>query len=323
MKKFGLLVTALFVFAGGFHEVSAQENTSGKNLIGNPGLRLSYSIDADDIPESVVRKFELFAGPVKGGQGTLTQWFCLSAEKENKQSFSVWILARAYPATSLDIAQKNILRYLFSNNQSGAIEFMDQNNGTPVLPDTGAWKHLLPRTENGKSPFTSFEKRLKYLGHEYSLVDNHAHSEFPSLPKEIITIELTPDLLIGVPHNSKVKDETRRYDESDYEYIELTKDNYAEMIEHGINVFNVNSEQAKWIEMENVYYWGIGGDSITYPEHLYRSNYIGPAMFFDEPMVHTRDQILKPKFKADPTLRKRVTPEMFFEEFKHEFHEFL
>ncbi len=87
-----------------------------------------------------------------------------------------------------------------------------------------------------------------------------------------------------------------------------------------MNVFNVNAEQVKWIETENVYYWGIGGKDVLYPECLYTSNYVGPAIFFDEPMVHTRDQALRPKFKEDPSLRKTITPQLFFEEFKHEYH---
>jgi len=92
------------------------------------------------------------------------------------------------------------------------------------------------------------------------------------------------------------------------------------MIEHGINVFNVNSEQLKWIEKEDVYYWGIGGEDISYPESLYRSNYLGQALFIDEPMVHTRDHALRPKFKTDPSLRLSINPQLFFEEFKKEYH---
>ncbi len=87
-----------------------------------------------------------------------------------------------------------------------------------------------------------------------------------------------------------------------------------------MNVFNVNVSQVKWIETENVYYWGVGGKDIIYPECLYKSNYVGPAIFFDEPMVHTRDHALRPKFKKDPSIRKTITPQLFFEEFKHEYH---
>ena len=189
-----------------------------------------------------------------------------------------------------------------------------------MLPNTGAWKHLLPRSENGNDPIQTLERKVDYLGHEY-ILDSHEQSKIPSIPKESTTIRLTPDLLIGVPHNSKVKDETRRYDESDYEYVELTRENYSEMIEHGINVVRVNDKQVQWIEEENVYYWGIGGEAVLYPQCLYQSNYMGPVIFFDEPMVGTRDHVIKPGFQKDPGLRKTITPQKFLEEFKKVYHE--
>ena len=287
--------------------------------IGKPGLYLKYSVKADDLPESVVRKIELTLGSIEVKNGIPYQWIKLSAEKGNKQMFSIWLLSLNYPSENYKTAEGSIFRYIISDNNSNSIEFTDQVTGNSVLPNTGAWKFLLPRSPNGESPFYSIENKVNYLGHEYKL-DKHRQTNIPSPPKESMAIKLTPNLLIGVPHNKKVKDETRRYDESDYEYIELTKDNYFEMIENGINVFNVNTEQVNWIENENVYYWGISGEDISYPEDLYRSNYIGPAIFFDEPMVHTRDHALRPKFKKDPSLRKTITPQIFFEEFKHEYH---
>ncbi|NIO21075.1 MAG: hypothetical protein GTN76_10135, partial [Candidatus Aenigmarchaeota archaeon] len=60
------------------------------------------------------------------------------------------------------------------------------------------------------------------------------------LPDDIKTIELLPDVLIGVPHNTKQKDQTRRYDDSDYELIRLTKKDYDEMIESGMNCLRVD-----------------------------------------------------------------------------------
>jgi hypothetical protein len=320
MKTFTALIIVIFAFAGTSHEISAKETDGREYPIGDPSLKLTYSTKANDVPGSVVRKFELALGPVLEHKGTPAQWLQLSAEKENKQTFSVWILASSYPSASFQNAQDDTFQYILSRTDSNPIEFVEQTHGTAVLPNTGAWKHLLPRSENGGDPFASSEKTVKYLGHVYSL-DRREQSALISIPKDIVVIELTPDLLIGVPHNSKVKSETRRYDESDYDYVELTKKNYLEMIENGINVLRVNTEQVKWIETENVYYWGIGGENISYPEHLYRSNYLGPAIFFDEPMVHTREFVLKPRFEEDPTLRKSITPEVFFEEFKQEYHE--
>ncbi len=319
MKKITALVFIILTFAGAGKLANAIEIIDQQYPIGNPGLTLTYSSKVNELPGSVVRKLELTVGAVEKENGIPYQWLQLNAEKENRQTFSVWILASGYPSGSLEIAQENISRYILSKIDSKPIEFTHQNPGNSVLPNTGAWKYLLPRSENGKEPIKSLERKVKYLGHEYKL-DSREQSNIPSTPKETITINLAPDLLIGVPHNQKVKNETRRYDESDYEYVELTRENYSEMIENGMNCFNVNAEQVKWIENENIFYWGIGGEDVSYPECLYRSNYIGPAIFFDEPMVHTRDHALRPKFKADPSLRKTITPQLFFEEFKKEYH---
>lgn len=55
---------------------------------------------------------------------------------------------------------------------------------------------------------------------------------------------------------------------------------------------------------------------VLYPECLYTSNYVGPVIFFDEPMVGTRDHVIRPMFKEDPALRKTITPQFYLEEFK-------
>jgi len=288
--------------------------------LGKPGLTLSYSSKVHELPGSVVREFELSLGGVETINGIQNQWLQMHAVKENRQAFTLWILTSGYPSELLEIAQENISRYILSGIDSNPIEFTNQNYGNSVLPNTGAWKYLLPRSENGNDPITLLERKVSYLGHAYEL-ESHEQSDIPSAPKETTTIRLTPDLLIGVPHNSKVIDETRRYDESDYEYVELTRENYSEMIENGINVFRVNDKQVQWIEEENVYYWGIGGEALSYPRCLYQSNYMGPVIFFDEPMVGTRDHVIKPGFEKDPGLRKTITPQKFLEEFKKVYHE--
>jgi hypothetical protein len=319
MKKAIVLIVAILAFAGTSQMVNAKEIIDQQYPIGKPGLKLTYSSKVHELPGSVVRKLEITVGTVEEENGVPYQWLQLTAEKENRQTFSIWILASAYPSESLEIAQENISRYFLSKRDSNPIEFRNQNSGTSVLPNTGAWKHLLPRPEKGNNPIEPREKIVKYLGHEYKL-DSRNQSNIPTAPNGTVIIRLTPDLLIGVPHNTKIKDETRKWDDSDYEYIQLTKDNYSEMIEAGINCFRVDSEQAKWIETEDVYYWGIGGEDVSYPECLYRSNYIGAAIFFDEPMVGARDYVIRPKLKKDPMFRKSITPQKAFEEFKKVYH---
>jgi hypothetical protein len=320
VKKTAILIVLLSVILSIPHGARAEDESAREYPIGTPGVLLTYKLEASDIPESVVRQFELRVGPVEERQGTSVQWIQLNAEKENKQKYAVWFLCSAYPSAALKEAENVTVRYLVSAGKSSPVEFIDEDLETPILPNTGAWQYLLPRTDEGDSPLSDPTTATRYLGHKY-VPEHGPGSALPVVPEDVRKISLRPDLLIGVPHNAKVKNETRRWDESDYEYVALTRDNYSEMIAHGMNVFNVNPEQAGWIEDKGVYYWGVGGGDISYPEHLYRSNYLGPAIFFDEPMVHTRDQVFRPKFKEDPALRKRVTPEMFFEEFKKEYHE--
>ncbi|MEN8191412.1 MAG: hypothetical protein ABFS12_01265 [Bacteroidota bacterium] len=319
MKKVIVLILITLTYLSADHNIYAAKIIDQKYPIGKPGLKLTYNSEIDNLPESVVQKIELTVGAVEEKNGAYHQWLQLIAEKVNKQKFSVWILTSGYPSEVAKAAKEEISHYILSKSNTNPIEFLNQTTGSVVLPNSGAWKHLFPRSKNGNNPIESFESKVKLLGLEYKL-DNHKQSSIPIPPKATNVISLTPDLLIGVPHNSKIKDETRRYDESDYEYVELTKENYFEMIENGINVFQVNAEQVKWIENENVYYWGIGGTDVSYPECLYKSNYIGPALYLDEPMVGTRDYVIRPKFKEDPSFRKKITPQKVLEEFKEFYH---
>ena len=287
--------------------------------IGEPGTKLSYSIQNTHLPKSVVKTIVLTLGSIETQNGVNYQWLQMIATKNNRQSFSTWILSSEYPSSSRKIAQENMLRYIIRKGNSNPIEFSDQNRKNPILPTTGAWEYLLPRSSQSENPIASKSEKISMLGHEYILLSSSTE-RLVKLPKSIHQIELTPDLIIGVPHNQKIKDEARRWDETDYEYIQLTRANYMEMMDHGMNYFNVNTKQVKWIENENVYFWGIGGKDISYPETLYRSNYIGPVIFFDEPMVVTRDHSMRPMFKKDPESRKTVTVDDFFEAFKKIYH---
>ena len=287
--------------------------------LGKPGLTLSYKAVESDLPSSVVRNIEVSLGAVEEHGGIPFQWLRLVAEKADGNSFSLWMLTSDYPDESSKMAQNNMLMYILKAGDSKPVVFANRANGSAVLPNTGAWKYLLPRLKKGGSPLLQKEKEVKYLGLVYTL-KSRKESQVPVVPEEVLTISLTPDLLIGVPHHSKMKGETRKYDDSEYEYVELTRENYSEMIDNGINVLNVNAKQAGWIMRENVYYWGVGGEDVSYPECLYESNYLGPAIFFDEPMVHTRDQVVRPRFREDAEYRKAITPQLFFEEFKKEFH---
>lgn len=300
--------------------IDAQFHTSGREPIGKPGLAATYRHESEgSIPGSVVRNFTLGLGPLEEKNNTHFQWLHLQATKTNGEQFNVWILTDRYPPADLTAARQTTARYILQEGNNEPLEFRHQFTAEAVLPSLGGWQHLFPRAMDSVSSSSLFTKRIKYLGNIY-LLDKLEDTKKLTQPADIKILELLPDVLIGVPHNTKQKDETRRYDDSDYELIRLTQNDYNEMIEAGMNCLRVDKEQAGWIDRRNVFYWGIGGDQVNYPECLYRSNYLGPVLFLDEPAVCTRDHVIRPRLGKEQEFRESITPQIVLEEFQKYFH---
>lgn len=251
--------------------------------------------------------------------GQLFQWLQLHATKENGEHFSVWILTNQYPLATIMEARKSVARYILQEGGKKAVEFRRRYAGGAALPMLGAWEYLFPQPVEATSSVL-LSDRMRCLGHAYTL-EKRVKTEPASPPDHAAVLELLSDAFIGVPHNTRQKDGGRRYDDSDYEYVRLTRTDYNEMIQAGMNCFRVDLEQAGWIENLPVFYWGISGKDIQYPEHLYRSNYLGPILFLDEPGVCTRDHVIRPRLRSDPAFRKSITPQICFEEFQKYFDE--
>jgi hypothetical protein len=301
--------------------VEAGAINSSQGPIGKPGLAATYRHESGGaIRGSVVRTLMLSLGPSEERNGRQFQWLCLTATKANEESFRVWILTDGYPPTSVRTAREATARYIVQERDTQALEFHHQVSGEAVLPSLGAWNHLFPRAVEGGSSDGLFAEKVRYLGHVYLLERLEDSRSVPG-PVNVKILELLPDVLIGVPHNTRQKDETRRYDGSDYELIRLTQRDYDEMIQAGMNCLRVDKEQAGWIDRRDVFYWGIGPEEVSYPECLYRSNYLGPILFLDEPAVCTRDQVIQPRLRKDREFRKTITPQMVWEEFQEYFHE--
>ncbi len=294
--------------------------TNSQEPIGKPGLVATYVRESGGlIPSSIVQKFKLALGPLEEENGTQFQWLHLQATQVNGERFNVWILTDRYPPTSVTAARETTERYILQEGNAKPLEFRHQFSGKAVLPSLGAWKHLFPRAIDNVSSDGIFSKKINYLGNTYQL-ERLEDSKKMFQPVDITILKLLPDVLIGVPHNTKQKDETRRYDDSDYELIRLTKNDYNEMIEAGMNCLRVDKEQADWIEHREVFYWGIGGEQVNYPECLYRSNYLGPILFLDEPAVCTRDHVIRPRLRKDQEFRETITPQSALEAFQKYFH---
>jgi len=282
--------------------------------LGSPGLTATYRHPKQDaMPSSAVRAFELAFGPVENEAGHRLQWLGLHGMKANSDEYRFWLLTRSYPPRSLAKARQATARYVFQEGNGEALEFSHRHTSEAVLPNLGAWRHLMPRSQ-GPAIKGPFPRKMTYLGQGYSLAGSEEGEALG--PPQTKVLRLLPDVLVGVPHNTRVKDDIRRYDGSDYEYVRLTEQDYEEMIESGMNCFRVDGEQAGWIRARDVFYWGLGGGEIRFPEELYRSNYLGPELFLDEPAVCTRDGVIRPSLEKDPALRSELTVQRVLDEFK-------
>ncbi|RKU16454.1 hypothetical protein C6500_17495 [Candidatus Poribacteria bacterium] len=288
--------------------------------LGKPGQIATYHHESEDsLPDTTVETLTVAIGSVEEKASVLFQWICLRATKVSGEKFAVWLLGENIPSEDLKVARASTSRYILQIGDNLPLEFHDRFTGTPVLPCLGAWQYLFPKPVDKEAQNDLFPKAVKYLGHTYRLA--HISDSGGSVaPPEVQRLSLRPDVLIGPPSNTRQKDETRRYDLSDYELVPLVEADYDEMIAAGINCVRVDTEQVEWVKNRNVFYWGIDAVALGYPECLYRSNYLGPVLFMDEPAVCTRDHVLRPKLEADADFRKAVTPQLAFEAFQDYFH---
>lgn len=319
MKKQKIIFLSLAFILLTTGNILSKRLTGQEYPLAVPGTRLNFKAVEATLPESVIQNFVLSAGNTEMKNGRPYQWLLLKGNKKNGGHFSLWLLTSVYPPVTKEMAEKVIARYILVKSGSEPVEYIDKMPGSALLPNTGAWKYLLPQSPDRGNPFTGKVKKVKLLGHEYTLYKKEQTS-LSALPASTRKLELTPDVLIGIPHNSRMKYSNRKYDDSEYEYVSLTKENYREMITAGMNCFYVSRREQPWLENEPVFYWGTGGADVLYPECLYQSNYWGPVIFFDEPMVGTRDRVLRPKLRGNPEYRKTITPDNAFNEFKKVFH---
>ena len=288
--------------------------------LGKPGQMATYQHESEgSLPNAVVKTLTVAIGSVEEKAGVPYQWICLRATKISGEKFAVWLLSESVPSADLKVSRAATSRYILQIGDDTPLEFRDRFTGEPVLPGLGAWQYLFPRPADKTTQSNLFPQTVKYLGHTYRLMHISDSTESDAPPDTEI-LSLRPDALIGPPSNTRQVDETRRYDMSDYEIKPLTEADYDEMIAAGINCVRVDTEQVEWVKNRNVFYWGIDAATLGYPECLYRSNYLGPALFMDEPAVCTRDHVLRPKLEEDSAFRKAVTPQVAFEAFQDYFH---
>ena len=277
----------------------AQAALTGAGLPeGKPGATLRYVAVAPppSARASAVEAFVLTFGP--------DRWVSLRSSKRDGTSYQLWILNPAAPT-----------RYIVQEGDGAPREYRHAQTGGAVLPSAVSLSRLLPQVA------TSSATETDYLGHRYRQ-DRVEPSPAWALPAGVRLVSLRPDMLVGPASNARQKDETRRWDLSDYEMVRFTRDDYRQLAEAGITCVRVDDEQLDWADALGLYYWG-AGQKLPYPEMLYRSQYLGPALYLDEPAVATRDQVLRPRLAKDQAFRRSITPQDGFAAFRAHYAEAL
>ena len=210
--------------------------------LGKPGRIATYQHESEDsLPDTVVKTLTVAIDSVEEKASVLSQWICLRATKVSGQKFAVWLLSENVPSEDLKVARATTSRYILQIGDDVPLEFRDRFTEEPILPGLGAWQYLFPKPVDKEAQNDLFSQTVKYLGHTYRLA--HISDSGGSVaPPETQLLSLRPDVLIGPSSNTRQKDETRRYDLSDYELVPLTEADYDEMIAAGINCVRVDEE---------------------------------------------------------------------------------
>ncbi|MBI2687282.1 MAG: hypothetical protein HYX27_13265 [Acidobacteria bacterium] len=218
-------------------------------------------------------------------------WVSFAAVKRDGGTFGVHVLRAGE-------------RYLLQEGTGPVREFRHGVTGRAVMPGLGGWEQLFPAIAS---------ETVSVLGHTY----RRAGARDIAVPAVTETVYLRPDMWVGPASNARQKDETRRWDGSEYEYERMVEADYRAMAEAGVTCVRVDEQQSLWAERLGLFYWGTA--SLPYPEMMYKPQYLGPVLFLDEPAVGTRDHVLRPRLAADAAYRKAITPAVAMAEFEKYF----
>jgi hypothetical protein len=228
-------------------------------------------------------------------EGQLIWWQMEAGAKPEKGDeriplFRLRVLSRVDPLAADRAPDRplGIARYILRIDSAREnLEYRNVHTGKALLP---GWKDFemgyLPRRSRGGSRM-GFPETAELLGHVLTLVDTKSGLEWGD-GEGAKVLDLDPELQIGTGRNFRDQEGHRLPqvpERKNYTYVPFTEAEYPVMIEAGINVFTVDDKQVEWVRAKPVFLiWG-GGGKKGYPEDLYRSNWLGPVMFLDEPAI--------------------------------------
>ena len=231
-------------------------------------------------------------GPRETVDGADHIWWQLEAREKVDSAVPLFQIRGLTSRDPLGAAEGPIgfARYLLCvPGANEVIEYVNVHTGRAWLP---RWRdferHFVPSRARGAGRQGALPTTAEYLGHVLMLREVGRSEWTPWADAKVL--KLDPELLVGTGRNFKDR-EGRRMPQipegSEYTFIPFTGDDYRVMIEAGANLFTVAPDQERFVRAEAVFYLRSAGGKppLVYPTDLYRSNYLGPVMFMDEPSI--------------------------------------
>ncbi|HET6385951.1 MAG TPA: hypothetical protein VFJ58_21375 [Armatimonadota bacterium] len=253
-----------------------------------PGTRGEYAVlSAKTGAPPPFQSVEILYGPRERVGGHDDFWWQLVARNDpaGPTLFTLRALTNGDPM-KISPARLTFDRYvLHLPDTRESLEYRNIHTGRALLPewrDFSRW--FVPHRAEGALTKSGLPRTATYLGQTLSL--RQISMGGPWNPwSSVRTLNLDPELLIGTGRNFKDAEGHRLPPDQDYTYVPFTAGDYRTMIDDGVNLFTVAPDQEQWVRAEPVFYLraASGGPPLRYPADLYRSNYLGPVMFLDEP----------------------------------------
>ncbi len=282
---------------------------------GSPGDFATYALPVTEgVGASQVVGLKISWGDWEGG----AQWLRLEMEKAEGEIFGCWMKLRHYPSPDRDRAEKTILRFIFQESDSPALEYVSSETGMALLPGHGYWPFLMPRAVDDRERSFVFPSRVMLLGH--LMHRSSVGIDVPISVPEANRIVPPLHLEIGAKYDTRDKGSERRFDRSKVETERYQASDYPVRLAAGQTTFNVPAEHVDLVRFHDVFYSGDNPKTMKIPEALYRSNYLGPNPdYLDEPAVRT-SFALQDELEKAPGLSSEVSVESVFKRFQDVFH---
>ena len=257
------------------------------------GMRARYAVDPDQAPVPGLTKLVIGFPRVETVDGDEAIWFQLQAMAGEQQLFAVAMLVSApdflYPS-GLPVT---VHRYILFPPDGPPLEYLDAATGQALVPKLDFFANLLPHSTAVSDPDLPLFSQGTYLGQPLRRTSLGTGVEL--LPFEgLRQLSLDGEILIGTSRSFRDDRSGRLHGpmttwsgvDEDYTYVELTQDDYQEMICSGFNVFRVPLDHLPYVIDEPVWFLVRQGFD-TRPEILYRSNFFGAVMYMDEPAIRS------------------------------------